>query len=119
MKVPYAQQVQSYIVANENVDGGCNQHENDNVRFVHLLCGSKVSNKLEYCVVLCVCLQNLRVLLANENRQALFDLGTGSCRSASTALETVFTSLRTQFSLKTTQVHPVWKTSDPASNEAS
>ena len=76
MKVPYAQQVQSYIVANENVDGGCNQHENDNVRFVRLLCGSKVSNKLEYCVVLCVCLQNLRVLLANENRQALVDLGT-------------------------------------------
>jgi hypothetical protein len=71
MKVPYAQQVQSYIVANENVDGGCNQHENDNVRFVHLLCGSKVSNKLEYCIVLCVCLQNLRVLLANANRQAL------------------------------------------------
>ena len=31
----------------------------------------------------------------------------------------VFTSLRTQFSLKTTQVHPVWKTSDPASNEPS
>ena len=37
IKVPCAQQVQSYTVANENVDGGCNQHENDNMCFVHLL----------------------------------------------------------------------------------